>query len=123
MDDDNDDADEFEATEFDEDEDEAEAEDVPDVGDDECVVGGKGEAIVTVKIVGVGLAQFDDPNAESAEFSRECVIGDFDPVGGGVKNELGSFRIRKGIDSGLAESGFKTLSNNACKSESESSPT
>lgn len=36
-----------------------------------------------------------DPNAESAEFSRECdTEGDLDPEDGGLKNESGNFRIR-----------------------------
>lgn len=42
-----------------------------------------------------------DPNAESAEFSRECdTDGDLEPEDGGLKNESGNFRIRNGICSG-----------------------
>lgn len=63
------------------------------------------------------------PKAESAEFSRLWLMlstdGDFDPVDGGVKKEFGRLRIDHGTCSGLFESGFNTLSNNACRSESE----
>lgn len=60
------------------------------------------------------------PNAESAEFSRECEIeGLLLPVDGGLKKESGRLRMRNGTCSGRFESGFRTLSNNACRSDSE----
>lgn len=35
-----------------------------------------------------------EPNAESAEFSRECdTDGDLEPDEGGLKNEAGNFRM------------------------------
>lgn len=60
------------------------------------------------------------PNAESAEFSRECEIeGLLLPVDGGLKKESGKLRMRSGTCSGRFESGFRTLSNSACRSDSE----
>lgn len=63
----------------------------------------------------------EDPKAESAEFSREWETdGDLEPVDGGLKNDFGSCRIRRGTCSGRLESGLSTVSNNDCKTESES---
>lgn len=60
------------------------------------------------------------PNAESPEFSRLCDMdGDLEPVDGGLKNDLGSCRMRNGNWSGFLPSGFRTVSNSACKSVSE----
>lgn len=66
-----------------------------------------------------------EPNAESAEFSRECdTDGDFDPVDGGLKNELGNLRMRNGTANGRFDSfGFSTLSKSACKLSWELSST
>ena len=60
------------------------------------------------------------PNAESAEFSRECEIeGLLLPVEGGLKKESGKFRIRRGTCKGRFESGLRTVSKRACRSDSE----
>jgi len=45
--------------------------------------------------------------------------GDLEPVDGGLKNDLGSWRMRNGNWSGFLPSGFSTVSNSACKSVSE----
>ncbi|TGZ57506.1 hypothetical protein DBV15_02284 [Temnothorax longispinosus] len=60
------------------------------------------------------------PNAESAEFSRECEIdGLLLPVDGGLKKESGRLRMRSGTCSGRFESGFRTVSKSAWRSDSE----
>lgn len=63
-------------------------------------------------------------SVESTEFSLEWLTeteGDFDPVEGGLKKESGNFLSLRGIWLALlAELGWRTESNKACSSESES---
>jgi hypothetical protein len=60
------------------------------------------------------------PKAESAEFSREWEIeGDLLPVEGGLKNESGRLRMRRGTWRGRFESGLRTVSKRAWRSDSE----
>ena len=62
-----------------------------------------------------------EPKAESAEFSREWdTDGDFEPVFGGLKNDIGKLRMRNGTCRGRFEtSGLSTVSKRACRFVSE----